>query len=99
MADIKKLIKALEQCVKNVSCEGCPYYFIDKECQMRNDALELLKGQRITGHWIPFIATADHNGVRVTSFKCSECGERTDRVDTDRHINFCPMCGAKMLEA
>ena len=47
MVDIKKLIKALEFCTKpeNMTCEGCPYYHINKECQARKDALELLKAQ------------------------------------------------------
>lgn len=107
MADIEKATKGLECCtsddgIKNKECKSCPYYegMAKGTCwvQMNRDALELLKELNIKGHWIPIGAVADCNGVRIHSFKCSECGERTDRVDTNRHINFCPMCGTAMKE-
>ena len=66
--------------------------------QLKRMELLLKEQQPKTGHWMFLSGTATANGVRVTSLKCSECGERTDRVDTDRHVPFCPMCGAKMEE-
>lgn len=59
MADIEKVIKALEECVKyDYSCNKCPYKpksnneDEEKDCsiELTKDALELLKEQP---HWIP----------------------------------------------
>ena len=62
-------------------------------------AIEALKQpERKQGKWICIGGTADKYGVKTTMFRCSECNERTDRVDTKRSINFCPMCGAEMEE-
>ena len=102
----KEEIYEVYECCQNPynrHCDDCP---VTDDCLHDNVpiyvlgcAVTLLKEQQKTGHWIPLSGTADNNGVRVTSFRCSECGERTDRVDTNRHINFCPMCGTRMLEA
>ena len=60
------------------------------------DALEMaikaLKQEPKTGHWISlddFRGKYNENG-----FICSECGEHSDFEE-----NFCPNCGAKMIES
>ena len=51
MADIEKVVKALEQCtVGSPSCDGCPYDINSSKCMflLHTDALDLLKEQRET---------------------------------------------------
>ena len=55
-----------------------------------NMAIKALAQQR-TGHWI---RTTGENGV-TSSARCSECGFEDNRYEL---FNFCPKCGAKMIE-
>lgn len=48
MADIKKVIKGLEYCIKSEDCRGCIYWEeigLHEGCPLNSDALELLKEQ------------------------------------------------------
>ena len=107
MADIKKVIKGLETCIpmkyetneeKECRHEQCPYgrenYKPMNGCfwDLMADALELLKELNIKGHWIPIGGVADCNGVRIHSFKCSECGE-----EAAAQFSYCPNCGSSMM--
>ena len=66
-------------------------------CHPSNVAKELAQLPSVTpqetrkGHWI----SRETKGVRYAfwcRYKCSLCGELSD------HTNFCPNCGAKMVE-
>ena len=49
MAELEKVIEALEQCREgNPSCDGCPYDIKSAKCLflLHSDALELLKEQK-----------------------------------------------------
>ena len=46
-----------------------------------------------TGHWIRGKYTEDDIRYNDSSYKCSECGRIVDFKE-----NFCPSCGAKMVD-
>ena len=59
-------------------------------------AIKALEQQPKTGHWIE---KDDFDGD--THYDCSECGESFCLIDgtpTDNLYNYCPNCGAKMIE-
>lgn len=113
MPDSNKVMRGLQFCEYEYcenSEEDCPYKR-EKNCKQKliRDTIEEIKQlnsitairkepERKTGHWICIGGTVDKYGIKTTMFRCSEYNERTDRVDTKRSINFCPMCGAKMEE-
>lgn len=48
MADIEKVIKGLEYCIKSEDCRGCIYWEeigLHEGCPLNSEALELLKEQ------------------------------------------------------
>ena len=59
-------------------------------------AIKALEQQPKTGHWI------EKDGFDGdTYYDCSECGESFCLIDgtpTDNLYNYCPNCGAKMVE-
>ena len=48
MAELEKVVKALEFCITSEYCEPCVYWktFCNTGCQVMKDALELLKEQQ-----------------------------------------------------
>lgn len=106
MADIEKVIKGLERCLKHT----CPDIYSKeyKECEytvglycgqdkLLHEALELLKEQQPKhGHWI------EQEGFDGdVYYDCSVCGESWVTVEgtpEDNGMIYCPHCGAKMDE-
>jgi len=102
MIDRDKVIKGLEHCTTGLGCFECPYSVCDKctiECKLfiDRDALVLLKEyEPKTGHWIE---KEDYN--MDTYYDCSACGESWMTVEGtpwQNGMNYCPHCGAKMVE-
>ena len=97
MADIGKVIKALERCTTHPCyCNGCEYQndcYLDSEPLMK-DALELLKDHirpSIHGHW-------------VNDEQCSECDcDAPSFISGSSWVmyktRYCPNCGASMDNA
>lgn len=99
MADMDKVIKALEFCTNQRivdTCYGeCPYAVADDEykcLEMKLDALALLKEQEAvepeTGHWI------EYEGTQGKYYDCSACD--CSLMEIHRGMKYCPYCGAKM---
>lgn len=98
-------IKALEQepcedCISrqvvlNLPRKTLKNYFGDVVAEVINvrDIMELpsVTPQSETGHWIA-LGNYDDYGKECT-YKCSKCGDINDY-----HDNYCPECGAKMVE-
>lgn len=51
-----------------------------------------------TGHWITEIKSDLRGDMWPTNPKCSECGEEPYYSNTIYNYNFCPYCGARMVE-
>ena len=93
--------------LNTVLCLGkcdCPKDEIEECLKM---AIEALKTQPKTGHWIGRIrgkditlyVNSEGNLTDFISCKCSECGEWL--VGSDKYIcsgRYCPSCGIKMQE-
>ena len=101
MADLEKVIKAVEDCVfhKNdcVDCDydGCVFKHGDCRRDLLADALELLQEQRKTGHWQVLTMCANEGTY------CSECHTKIfDFVHPPKKklSRYCPHCGVKMDE-
>lgn len=95
MADREKVIKALEHCMRDEGCNGCPYDGIC--CQgtnaWDNDALELLREQEPTTY-------AYDEYITLT---CQNCGFHpfagyipTLKGMEERGYNYCPGCGRRI---
>ena len=101
MADMEKVVKGIEICLKDDGCKGCPYYKHDNAyfcgiMEILTDALELLKSKPQKGHWVE---KEDYN--LDTYYDCSVCGESWTTIEGtqwDNGMNFCPHCGADMRE-
>ena len=50
-----------------------------------------------TGKWIPTEIMV-HNYYAITGFKCSVCGEDALDDDAEPMTDYCPHCGARMVE-
>ena len=88
MADIEKVVKALEQCtVGSPSCDGCPYDINSSKCMflLHTDALDLLKEQRETIDELTSAAKALKQIVH-----CRDCKHQVDRgrkyKECDQHF-------------
>ena len=85
MPDIENVVKSLEICLTNSTCNDCWYFNNAQygECHgnMMRDALELLKAQG------PVKPTFDFDGDMV----CGNCGELMDK-----RYDKCPKCGRKV---
>ena len=103
-ADIDSAIKALEhepcedaisrQAVEKITWEDPSYtdsLNVLAEVRDKVRALPLVNPQPKPGHWI------EHEGwnddAYSTEYSCSECNEWIDEKS-----NFCPNCGAKMID-
>ena len=58
-----------------------------------NMAIEALKQEPKTGHWIEG-SDIDIMGKKVYWYTCSNCNE-----DRGQNTNYCPNCGARMFES
>ena len=86
MADIKKVIKGLEYCIKSEDCRGCIYWEeigLHEGCPLNSDALELLKEQETVVH-----PESSCEMEYFTNCCCDLCGVQLIRED-----NFCRGCG------
>jgi hypothetical protein len=84
MPDREKLLKAIEFCRDNASCDGCPY---DEECAKRDaiedDTLAFLREQE------PVEPTKQHiEKPKVDLWYCGECGKWIGKT-----FAYCPWCG------
>ena len=90
MADIEKVIKGLEYCIKSEDCRGCIYWEeigLHEGCPLNSDALELLKKQEpmkptVHGTWTDGFTTYD-------AYYCKSCNGLLQKNDWQ----FCPWCG------
>ena len=78
MKDRETVLKAMEICNRQITCEGCPYRLSDRKplpctMQMMNDAILLLKRE----------AAAPEDGAT-----CPVC-----RSSLLRAFRYCPCCG------
>jgi len=109
MAELEKVIKALECCSKNY-CAGtdCPYSTEDCD-ELKADALELLKGQKT-------VAKCDRclfvkrdklrKVIETDEFKCPACKKRVAGRMTDGTVlletpgddlpDYCCFCGQRL---
>ena len=83
MADIDKVIKALENCKEGGSCDNCEFNIQSSKCifLLHSDALELLKEQLKTK--VVFMRNSD--GFFQT--ECGNCGTYLDKA-----YSRCPKC-------
>lgn len=66
--------------------EWCPY-------NRQEEIIEALEQEPKTGHWI--MPKGDVKPFGDDTIQCDMCGFFTD---VDCNYNFCPNCGAKMVE-
>lgn len=101
-------VKAMEMAIKALEQEPCEdavsrQAVLDKMkerdeelssiCPRDIRELPSVTPQPKTGHWIVGKYTEDDIRYNDRSYKCSECGRVVDFKD-----NFCPNCGAKMVD-
>jgi DNA-directed RNA polymerase subunit RPC12/RpoP len=55
--------------------------------------------QQKTGYWITKIKSDLRGDMWSTNPKCSKCGGEPYYSNTIYNYNFCPYCGAKMVES
>lgn len=100
MADMKKVVKGLEMCIRHgenaeVGCgrkNECPYEQVGLRCwlDLNRDALALLKKQETT------------STGKTRIFQCEKCGYGIDDIylsnehDFDVYPHYCPHCGRKV---
>lgn len=97
MADREKVIRAIQQCMRDEGCNGCPY---DGECARRkwavdSDAMELLRERESTTY-------AYDEYITPT---CQNCGFHpfagyipTLKWMEQRGYNYCPGCGRRIIK-
>lgn len=66
------------------SINGVFDYNCRSQCTALGMAIEALKQEPKTGHWI-------RRNAFLVPWKCSECNYESERYD-----NYCPNCGARM---
>ena len=66
-------------------------YQADEIRKAKGMAIEALEQEPKTGHWI-YIRNSEVNGLKIC--KCSNCEKKT----YGSH-NYCPNCGAKMIDS
>ena len=89
LADIKKVIKGLEYCIKSEDCRGCIYWEeigLKEGCPLNSDALELLKEHDA----VEAQKKDDGNPQPCTSwwYVCGNCGQ-----EIEYHDRYCRWCG------
>ena len=94
---LEKVIKGLECCLalEDDYCDNCPYSlneWVCSKCQLKEDALELLKAQE------PVKPVVD-----IDTWTCGNCGHTLehqkllgDNVLLHEQYDYCPMCGKKV---
>ena len=105
MDEIIENLEAISKALEPQSfkwCTDCKEYDQEKHCCHRwskviRDTVEEMKQEPKTGHW------EEHNTGHSTYYDCSLCGCLAPCTETaDSFIwklsNFCPDCGAKMVE-
>ena len=108
MTDREKVLTWLEICGKNRDCSGnCPYsgplYGEDDDSKCREDlmadALALLKEQEAkTGTWQWKIHGKPESGGTLGEAVCDQCGKSTYATAVKGTLNYCPNCGANMMD-
>lgn len=110
MIDREKVIKGLEVCLKNIDQQDCPNncpYLND--CSkyenrvmfqpLMRDALALLKEQEAKkGTWQWKIHGKPQSGGTLGEAICDQCGESTYATAVKGALNYCPNCGANMMD-
>ena len=108
MPDRTKVIKGLEACIKYIDREcpiGCPYHEICTKYEGRvvfqpvlRDALSLLKeNEAKTGTWQWKIHGKPESGGTLGEAVCDQCGKSTYATAVKGTLNYCPNCGANMM--
>lgn len=90
-----EILKQFKKCLSDV-------VFDEKGSEAWQMAIKALSQEPKTGHWIDY----DSNEDKYDKIKCSECGHSfivdsyhwCDIGFTKDDLNYCPNCGAKMLE-
>ena len=70
----------------------CCDYGNDKDAFLL--AIQLLKQEPKTGHWIERIERDDWDDSEEVWYECNQC-----HLVSERASNYCPNCGAKMAES
>lgn len=95
MADIEKVMQALENCKEGGSCDGCQFDIQSSKCifLLHADALELLKEQQ--KEIVPYID--------IDEAKCPDCKVKLTRQELlgedvlfEDFYDYCPHCGRKV---
>lgn len=76
----------------------CPFYVSAKFADERLDSDRILLKQR--GEYVPYVR--EHTGTmdrdKYGYWVCSECGETLPAWVDKYPANYCPYCGAKVVE-
>ena len=70
-------------------------YYIDEYHTAMDMAIEALEKEPKTGHWIRELIRNEKGGCIGAKMICSKCGNDNKH---DEYMNYCPNCGAKMIE-
>lgn len=90
-------IKVLEQEPQSFKwCTDCKEYDQEKHCCHRyskviRDTVEMMKQEPKTGHWIL-------GGYDDNYYICDKCNYKASEYYFKPRYNYCPNCGAKMVE-
>lgn len=95
MTDYPKYINALRKCAKEHENDRTSFghIIVSDLCRDTANLLEALDQEPTTGHW-----RAVYQGDEIIDYRCSECEFGNTFGKGTYGMNYCPNCGAKMVD-